>query len=68
MYLYVLEIVPETKEIIITICERMLWELIPYSNEAFILLHENYPDYSIYELDEKFLREQGDKYNYMNPN
>ena len=68
MYLYVLEIVPESKEIIITMCERMLWNLIPCSNEAFSLLQENYKDYNIYELDEKFPREQGDKHNYMNPN
>lgn len=68
MYVYVLEIVTETKEIIITTSESLLWELIPCSIESFNLLLENYPDYAIYELDEKFLREQGDKHNYMNPN
>jgi hypothetical protein len=68
MYIYVLEIATETKEIIITKCESSLWELIPCSVEGFYSLMENYPDYLIYELDEKFLRAQGDKHNFMNPN
>lgn len=67
-YLYLLEIVPEDKEIIITICDKQLWELIPISYEAFKQVVTNYPGYDVYELDENFLREQGDRHSYMNPN
>jgi hypothetical protein len=67
-YLYLLEIVPEEKEIIITRCDLLLWDLIPISIEDFNDLLYNYPGYKIYELDEMFLREQGDRHSYMNPN
>lgn len=68
IYLYLLEIVFEAKEIIITRCEKLLWELIPISNDAFDELLTNYPDYTIYELDEMFLREMADKHSYLSPN
>jgi hypothetical protein len=67
-YLYLLEIVPEDKEIIITKCKKMLWELIPMSDEEFIEILLNYPGYDVCELDENFLRAQGDRHSYMNPN
>jgi ribosomal 50S subunit-associated protein YjgA (DUF615 family) len=67
-YLYLLEIVPQDKEIIITKCEKMLWSLIPMSDEAFIQILRDYPGYDVCELDENFLRAQGDRHSYMNPN
>jgi ribosomal 50S subunit-associated protein YjgA (DUF615 family) len=67
-YLYLLEIVDEEKEIIITKCEKLLWNLIPYSDEAFDELLKNYPGYEVYEIDENLMRKQGDLHSYMNPN
>jgi hypothetical protein len=67
-YLYLLEIVPEVKEIIITKCDKQLWELIPMTYEVFKQVLENYPGYDVCELDENFLRAQGDRHSYMNPN
>jgi hypothetical protein len=66
--LYLLEIIPEDKEIIITICDKQLWELIPISYEAFKQVVLKYPGYDVCELDENFLRAHGDRHSYMNPN
>jgi hypothetical protein len=68
MYLYILEIVPEEREILITVSKTTLWNLIPFNHEAFKELLKIYPDYKIYELDEKFLRERADRHSYLNPN
>lgn len=67
-YLYLLEIVPEDKEIIIARTERLLWTLIPFSDEAFEEVLSNFPGYEICEIDERFLRWHADKNSYMNPN
>jgi len=68
MNLYVLDILHEEKEIIITRCKTMLWNLIPFSPEAFDLLKEQFPDYSIIEIDESVMRMSGDQHTLLNPN
>lgn len=67
-YLYLLEIDYEDKEIIIARTERLLWNLIPFSDEAFEEVLNNFSGYEVYELDEKFLRWHADRKSYMNPN
>ena len=58
MYLYLLDVSLKKKEIIITISERLLWNLIPFNTQAFKEILKIFPDYEIYELDEKFLRDR----------
>ena len=58
MYLYLLDVSLKKKEIIITISERLLWNLIPFNIQAFKEILKIFPDYEIYELDEKFLRDR----------
>lgn len=67
-HLYVLDILYDEKEIIITRTEKILWSLIPYSPEAFQLLKEIYSEYSIIEIDESIMRMRSDRFNIMNPN
>ena len=67
-YLYLLEIDSQEHEIIIVKCQRLLWTLIPFSDEAFEEVLNNFPGYDVYELDERFLRWQTDRKSYMNPN
>jgi hypothetical protein len=38
------------------------------SIEDFNEMLLNYTGFKIYELDEMFLRERGDRYSYLNPN
>jgi hypothetical protein len=68
MYLYLLDIDDKDKDIIITRSEKLLWNLIPFTEEAFAELCRNYPDYEICELDSRFLRHQADRHNYLNMN
>jgi hypothetical protein len=68
MYLNVLDIHYEEKEIIITRSQKLLWNLIPFSPEAFEAMKENLPEYSIIEIDENFMRMKGDRQNLLNPN
>ena len=67
-HLYILEIVDEDKEIIITKTEKLLWNLIPHSPEMFEQVLINFPDYKVFELEENFLRLQADRVSIMNPN
>lgn len=68
MHLYVLDILYDEKEIIITRTEKLLWNLIPISPEAFKLLQENFPEYSLIEIDESIMISMGDRKNLLNPN
>jgi hypothetical protein len=68
MHLYVLDILYDEKEIIITRSEKLLWNLIPISPEAFKLLQENFPEYSLIEIDESIMISMGDRKNLLNPN
>jgi len=68
MHLYVLDILYDEKEIIITRTEKLLWNLIPISPEAFKLLQEIFPEYSLIEIDESIMISMGDRKNLLNPN
>jgi len=68
MHLYVLDILYDEKEIIITRSEKLFWNLIPISPEAFKLLQENFPEYSLIEIDESIMISMGDRKNLLNPN
>ena len=68
MHLYVLDILYDEKEIIITRSKKLLWNLIPISPEAFKLLQENFPEYSLIEIDESIMISMGDRKNLLNPN
>ena len=61
LYLYVLEIDYQTKEIIVCITEKLLWNLIPMNPESFLDLHQNFSGYEITELDESKARFHGDR-------
>lgn len=68
MYLYIFEILNEEKEIIIARSEDALWDAIPFDIETFNKLRLDYPDYKIFLIDERILREAGDRHAYLNPN
>lgn len=68
LHLYVLDILYDEKEIIITRSKKLLWNLIPISPEAFKLLQENFPEYSIIEIDESVMVNMSDRNKLMNPN
>lgn len=42
--------------------------MIPISPEAFKLLQENFPEYSIIEIDESVMVNRSDRNKLMNPN
>jgi len=68
LYLYVLEIDYESKEIIICLTEKLLWNLVPMNPESFLDLRLNFSGYEITELDESIARYHGDRNSLMNPN
>lgn len=68
MHLYLLDILYEEKEIIITKSQGLLWNLIPFNPEAFELIKEYFPDYTIIEIDGRIMRAKGDQHTLLNPN
>lgn len=68
MHLYVLDILYDKKEIIVTRSKKLLWNLIPISPEGFELLQTNFPEYSVIEIDESIMVNRGYRMNLLNPN
>jgi hypothetical protein len=68
LYLYVLEIDYNTKEIIVCLTEKLLWNMIPMNPEFFLDLRQNFSGYEITELDENVARVHGDRNSLLNPN
>ena len=68
MYLYILDILYDEKEIIITRSQKLLWNLIPFNPEAFEAMKEILPEYSVIEIDESVMRMNGDRHNLLNLN
>jgi hypothetical protein len=46
----------------------LLWNLIPFNPEAFELFKENFPDYTIIEIDGRIMRAKGDQLTLLHPN
>ena len=61
LYLYILEIDYESKEIIISVTEKLLWNLIPMNPESFQNLLYDFSGYILVELEERFVRYHGDR-------
>jgi len=68
LYLYVLEIDYQTKEIIVCLTEKLLWNIIPMNPELFSELLQQFRGYEISELDDRVARFFGDRKSYMNKN
>lgn len=67
MYLYLINVSPNRKEIKITRSERLLWNLIPFDPLAFEEVVKIYVDYKIIELDEKNYRGRDEGHDSMYP-
>jgi hypothetical protein len=63
MNLYILHISPRKKKMFIVRSERLLKNLSLFSPVAFDELLRIYPEYEIYEMDEKLYDEAEDKKN-----
>ncbi len=67
MYLYLINVSPNQKEIKITRSERLLWNLIPFDPLAFDEVVKIYADYKIIELDEKNYRGRDEGHDFLYP-
>ena len=56
MNLYILEVLPKKKEMTVVISERLLMNLVPLKLELLAILKEIFPDYRVYEIDEKHFK------------
>ena len=68
LYLYILEIVYESKEIIICLTDKLLWDLIPTNPEQFETILEDFSGYALCEIDEKLARYNGDRNSLLSKN
>ena len=55
--LYILEVLPEKKEMSVVISERKLLNLAPHPLELLAILRKIFPDYRVYEYDEKYFKD-----------
>jgi len=68
LYLYVLEIDYQTKEIIVCITEKLLWNLVPVNPKAFQGFLYFFSGYEISEVDDRVARHYGDRNSVLSKN
>lgn len=67
-HIYVLDILYEDKEIMITRSQTLLWNLIPFNPADFEIIKSLFSDYTIIEVDDRIIRLRSDLRKLLNPN
>lgn len=67
-HIYLLDILYDDKEIMITRSKALLWNMIPFNPDDFELMKGFFPDFTIIEVDERIIRMRKDLRNLLNPN
>ena len=67
-HIYVLDILYEDKEIMITRSQTLLWNLIPFNPADFEIIKGLFSDYRIIEVDDRIIRMRSDLRKLLNPN
>lgn len=68
LYLYLLEIDYERKEILICLTEKLLWNLVPMNPESFTDFTNDFSGYTIVELEENLAKYHVDRNSLLSKN